>query len=78
MLNIFKRPLHKDSLDSWCKMLDDIAKVAILAVPVVLYGTYPISYKVMNVVFLAVCAYSCLLSSDFMRKNKDELTKEKE
>lgn len=73
-MNIFKRPLHKDSLDSWCNILDDVAKVAILAIPVVLYNEILLTYKVANSAFLACSAYLCLFCADFMRKNKVKLT----
>ncbi|QIM62873.1 hypothetical protein A1D29_05985 [Pasteurellaceae bacterium Orientalotternb1] len=76
MFNLFKRPLHKDSLDSWCKILDDVAKVAILAIPVVLYNETLLAYKVANSLFLVSSAYLCLFSADFMRKNKAKLTNE--
>ncbi|MFZ7159025.1 hypothetical protein ACLSY3_01410 [Avibacterium avium] len=78
MFNIFKRPVNKESLQSWCKILDDIAKVAILAAPVVLYGENAIGYKVLNCLFLVISAYACLFSADFMRKNLEKLITEKE
>ena len=74
MLNMFKRPLNKESLDSWCKILDDVAKVAILAISVVLYGQNEIVYKVANGIFLFISAYFCLFSADFLRRNKDNFT----
>lgn len=76
MFNIFKRPIHKESLESWTKILDDIAKVAILAIPVVLYGTNSVEFKIINAISLTISAYSCLFSADFLRKHKEEFTKE--
>lgn len=68
--------MHKESLASWCKMLDDIAKVAILAVPVILYESYPLDAKIIRCSFLVVGAYFCLLGSDLLRRNKINLIKE--
>ncbi|UXN36255.1 hypothetical protein N8E87_08695 [Avibacterium paragallinarum] len=31
MLNLPKRPIDTDTLDAWAKMLEDIAKAALLA-----------------------------------------------
>lgn len=78
MLNIFKHPLNKESVDSWCKILDDIAKVAILAIPVVLYSGNEISYKFTNSIFLVISAYCCLMGANIMRRNKEKLTTPKE
>lgn len=36
MLNLFKQPMETTTFEAWAKMSDDIAKVAILAVPVML------------------------------------------
>ena len=38
MLNLFKLPIEKSSLEAWSKLSDDVAKVDILAMPVILYG----------------------------------------
>lgn len=70
MLNLFKRPIETETLDSWCKIADDIAKVAILAIPVMLYGNEIISLKVINSLLLLAGAYSSLLISRHLRKNK--------
>lgn len=76
--SIFKRPVNSDSLDAWCKILDDISKVAILSTPVVLYSDNTFSYKIFNAIFLTIAAYSCLHSADFMRRNKNDLIKNQE
>lgn len=77
MFNVFKRPFHQESLDSWCKMLDDIAKVAILALPVILYSEKGIGYKLINSLFLVISVYICLMVSDLTRKNKSKLITER-
>lgn len=76
MFNIFKRPINKESLESWTKILDDVAKVAILAIPVILYGVNTVGFRITNSIFLAICAYFCLFSADFLRKHKNDFTEE--
>lgn len=76
MFSPFKKPLNQESLDSWCKILDDISKVAVLAIPVILYADKPIAYRIVNGISLAICAYFCLYSADKLRKNKNKLTQE--
>lgn len=57
MLSLFKRPFEKETLESWSKMCDDIAKVAILAEPVVIWGNADILFKVINGVLLLIAIY---------------------
>ncbi|OOF57724.1 hypothetical protein BKL49_08415 [Rodentibacter myodis] len=77
MWDLFKRPINKDSLESWVKILDDIAKVAILAMPVIVYGEKSILFKITNVILLVVTTYLLLFISNVLRKNKQSLTEEK-
>ncbi|AWW34559.1 hypothetical protein CT138_06680 [Mannheimia varigena] len=60
MLSIFKTPVEKETLDDWAKISVDVAKVAILAVPVVIYGNEAIILKIFNLIFLALTIYSSL------------------
>ncbi|MBE2897751.1 hypothetical protein KRX11_02095 [Pasteurellaceae bacterium TAE3-ERU1] len=57
MLTLFKRPIEKETLDAWAKMSDDIAKVAILAVPVVILGENAILNKGLNAVMLLMAIF---------------------
>ena len=61
MLNLFKLPIEKSSLEAWSKLSDDVAKVAILAMPVILYGEQPLFLKGLNISFLLIIAYACLV-----------------
>lgn len=61
MLNLFKLPIEKSSLEAWSKLSDDVAKVAILAMPVILYGEQALFLKGLNISFLLVIAYVCLV-----------------
>ncbi|OOR99428.1 hypothetical protein B0187_04870 [Haemophilus paracuniculus] len=74
MLRFLKRPLNADSLEAWCKMLDDVAKVALLTTPVVIYSNNGLSYKIANGIFLAVAIYACIIGADALRRNKGYLT----
>ena len=61
MLNLFKLPIGKSSLEAWSKLSDDVAKVAILAMPVILYGEQPLFLKGLNISFWLIIAYACLV-----------------
>ena len=60
MVNLFKLPIEKSSLEAWSKLSDDVAKVAILAMPVILYGETVFLLKVLNIASLLVVTYFCL------------------
>lgn len=68
MFNLFRLPIEKSSLSAWSKLTDDIAKVAILAMPVILYGNYSLAFKGLNISFLVVIAYFCLMMGRFFRQ----------
>lgn len=51
------------------KIADDIAKVAMLAIPVMLYGNETLAIKIINAL-LSFSAYSALLISEHLRKSK--------
>lgn len=77
MLNIFKKPIEKPSLEAWSKMTDDVAKIALLAFPVILYGERTTLFKTFNLLLLAIGIYSFLLLGRVCRKltiqqNKEE------
>ncbi|SMB81563.1 hypothetical protein SAMN05660772_01893 [Pasteurella testudinis DSM 23072] len=73
---LLKRPIKKETSDSWAKNLEDLAKVALLAIPVVLYGQYSWWFKGINLVLLAFAAYGILLCSKELRKYQDKLSQE--
>lgn len=77
MLNIFKAPFDNDTLDDWAKMSIDIAKVAILAIPVILFNNEPILLKVIKTVFLVVGAYSGLIVHRQLKRVKAKRTEDK-
>lgn len=73
MFNITKRPFEKETLDDWAKLSVDVAKVAILAIPVILYGKDPIIIKVLNTVLLGIGVYGGLFAGRKFRKMKEEM-----
>ena len=70
MLNLFKKPIEKETLDDWAKLSVDVAKVAILAIPVILYGKDPIYLKCINSFLLALGVYGGLIAGRRFRKMK--------
>lgn len=68
--NLFKRPIENETIDAWSKIADDIAKVAILAIPVMLYGNETLGIKIINTLLLSFAAYSALLISRHLRRSK--------
>lgn len=72
MFNLFKQPIEKSSFESWAKMADDIAKVAILAIPVMLYGKDPILIKLLNFFLLGIAVYLFLIGGRKFRQKAEE------
>ena len=72
MVNLFKKPIENETLDDWAKIVNDIAKVAILAIPVMLYGKDPIALKTFNSLLLLIGAYSALQSGRIIRRYKQK------
>lgn len=71
MRHILKRPFEKETLDDWAKLSVDIAKVAILALPVILYGDSTIGLKAVNILSLCGIIYGSILSARHLRKMKE-------
>lgn len=76
MLNLLKRPIEIETLDAWAKILEDIAKVALLALPVVIFGQNGIFFKSASSVALLLIAYFALIGGKQIRKHKTYLSKE--
>ena len=62
MLNLFKLPIEKSSLEAWSKLSDDVAKV------VILYGEQPLFLKGLNISFLLIITYVCLVMGHKFRQ----------
>lgn len=72
LLNIFRRPINKDILDDWAKLTLDCAKVAVLAIPVLLYGNETFLNKVIYSIVLALLSYFLLFISRMCRDIKPD------
>ncbi|OOF65105.1 hypothetical protein [Rodentibacter sp. Ppn85] len=72
MFNLFRVPIEKSSLSAWSKLTDNIAKVAILAMPVILYGEHSLVFKGMNISFLCIIAYVFLAMGRVFRKLSED------
>ena len=70
MFNLFRKPYEKETLDAWAKISDDIGKVAILAIPVMLFGNNPAIIKVINSTLLLISTYSAFIMGRTIRKHK--------
>ncbi|MDO5059152.1 MAG: hypothetical protein Q4D82_04325, partial [Neisseria sp.] len=62
MYNLFKRPIEKATLEDWAKLTNNIAQIAVLAVPVVIYGADSVGRKIFNLVVLVFIIYTTLQS----------------
>jgi hypothetical protein len=53
-------PFHKESIESWIKLLEDIGKTALLAMlPLFWLNSYSLTERASGVVVLALVAYFC-------------------
>lgn len=73
MFNLFKVPLEPETLEAWLKTLDDIAKVAILALPVLIYGQGSLAFKISNLILLVVLIYLFLMIGRLFRRYRKTL-----
>ncbi|WP_249960604.1 hypothetical protein [Histophilus somni] len=77
MFRLFKPPFEISTLEAWSKMSDDIAKVAILAVPVMLYSNYSLGFRIFNIVLLSVVVLAFLTVGRYFRQVIIRLSEEK-
>lgn len=73
MFNLFKKTVEKSSYESWAKMCDDVAKVAALAAPVIIYGNSMLAMKITNVILLILTAYFFLRGGREFRRKSEEM-----
>lgn len=60
-MNIFDQPVEKETLEEWAKMMLDIAKVAILAIPAIIYKENSLAMKVFSGTALIFVSYVSLI-----------------
>ena len=73
----FRYPLSSETLDSWAKMLEDIAKTVIIALPaVILFGSYSTAMRwfmaVSMIVVLALCIWNANALRHIAQKRKEK------
>lgn len=72
----FSFPLHKETLESWVKLLDDVTKAAIIAVlPLLWINSHSLTERAVGVVVLAIIGYFSQIFADLLRKKRDSLTR---
>ncbi|OOF48737.1 hypothetical protein BKK54_10270 [Rodentibacter genomosp. 1] len=72
MFNLFRSTIEKSSLSAWSKLTDDIAKVVILAMPVILCDENSLSFKGVNIAFLLIITYFCLVMGRELRRLSED------
>lgn len=70
LLSLFRQPFDNDTLDSWAKNLDDIAKISTAAFPVLIYSGYGVLFKIINFILLCVTIYMSLGTARYLRNLK--------
>lgn len=75
MWNLFRRPIEKSSFDSWAKISDDVAKVAMIALPTALLSNVLLETKVAYLMSLIVLIYLLLTTGRILRKKAEEKSK---
>lgn len=71
--NLLEKPLTEETIGAWAKILDDVAKVAIIALPTVLYGNFSVLFKILNISVLLFIIYAILWLAKFTRNQKDRV-----
>lgn len=77
MFRLFKPPFEISTLEAWSKMSDDIAKVAILAIPVMVYSDYSFGFRMFNIIVLSIITLVFLTIGRGLRQGVIRLSKEK-
>ncbi len=75
---LYKAPISGEQYESWAKICEDMSKVGILALPMLIYGEYSLLFKIYNVSLLTFCCYSLLCLGKFFRSNKKIVCKKEE
>ena len=69
-------PFHKESIESWIKLLEDIGKTALLAMlPLLWLNSYSLTERASGVVVLALVAYFVQVYADKLREYRDSLNR---
>lgn len=72
----FSFPLHKETLESWIKLLDDVTKAAMIAVlPLLWLNSHSLIERAIGVVVLVLIGYFVQVGADKLRKHRDSSTR---
>lgn len=73
MWNLFCFPTKKETIEAWAKMLEDFAKVSIIALLVVFFGKEGLIFKAFGIGGLILIAYCSLIIAKYTREKMSEL-----
>lgn len=68
MFNLLNSPIENETLSAWAKITDDLAKVAIIATPAIIYSENTLFYKISNLSLLIIFTYFMLSIGRILRK----------
>lgn len=75
--SITEKPIEKKTLEDWAKFSLDLAKVAIISIPVTIYGDEIIVMKIINCLFLGIVASLMVFALIKVTKLEKEMMAEK-
>lgn len=80
MLNLFKRPIKKATIDAWAKILEDLAKLGIVGIVALLYSPDRGIYfdNLATALYTLVLVYSCLSLAKALRDDEEYLSSTEE
>ena len=69
-------PVHKSTLESWIKLLDDVTKAAaVAAIPLLLFfNSYSLFERIASVIVLGIIGYIAQVTADKLRRKIDSIT----
>lgn len=69
--NVFKRPIKKNNLEAWSKLLDDTIKAALIALPATIYSELQVEIKLVSLTFLLLWIYISTVLTTTIRNGLD-------
>lgn len=72
MWNLCQFPTSKETIEAWAKILEDIAKVSLIAIPVLVFGKETDMFKIFGSSSLFLTAYCCLIIAKYLRDKIDK------
>lgn len=74
--NLFKRPIHKNTIESWAKNLDDLAKIGVVGIAALLYSPEKGIHfdNAATAIYLLFLVYTCLSFAKALRDDEQYLS----